>query len=304
MARSQMSENRQAIAVAISCFNRKDKTLASLAALFNQEPVGSVSLMVYLVDDGSTDGTGDAVSQAYPQVKIIPGDGNLFWNGGMRLAFAEALKSDYDYYLWLNDDTILYPDALKTLLATREHLAAQGQVKAIVAGSTQDPETGELTYGGYVQFGGLYPPFKCRPVPPGETAKLCDTMCGNVVLIPREVVQIIGNLDPALTHYAGDWDYGLRAKQQGGTVWVAPGYQGTCARNQLPAPGTAPDLAEGLKKIDRPKGLALQDVTLQPWEEWKLLMKRHGGILWPIFWLLPYRKLLWAIIFDRQSRDQ
>jgi GT2 family glycosyltransferase len=60
---------------------------------------------------------------------------------------------------------------------------------------------------------------------------MCDTMHGKCVLIPRSVVQIVGNLDPAFVHYIGDWDYGLRTRQEGCTVWIAPGYLGTCSLN-------------------------------------------------------------------------
>ena len=64
------------------------------------------------MDDASTDGTSDAVRQTYPQVKIFSGDGNLFWNGGMWGVFSEAMKDEPDYYLWLNDDTIIYPETV------------------------------------------------------------------------------------------------------------------------------------------------------------------------------------------------
>lgn len=283
------------IAVLITCFNRKQKTLDCLQALFNQVNVADVSLQVYLVDDGSTDGTGEAVQQKYPQVKVLQGDGNLFWNGGMRLAFDEASKDEPDFYLWLNDDTLLAPDALRTLLDTYYQLAETGLRKAIVAGSTRDPVTGVYTYGGKVQSRWWHP-LNLDSVEPTEKPQRCDTMCGNCVLIPREVAQVVGNLDPAFVHYAGDWDYGLRAKQKGCTVWIAPGYQGTCPANPKPQKQTNVTLGERINKVQQPKGLALEDVTLQPMKEWKVLTQRHAGFFWPIYWLLPYRRLLWLYI--------
>ena len=75
--------------------------------LINQDKIDKIDLNVYLVDDGSTDGTSEAVKKNFPQVNIIKGDGTLFWNGGMRVAFSKAMESEHDYYLWLNDDTIL-----------------------------------------------------------------------------------------------------------------------------------------------------------------------------------------------------
>lgn len=71
---------------------------------------------VYLTNDGCTDGTPEAIALQYPKVYIINGDGNLFWNRGMYTAWQEAAKKDYDFYIWLNDDTILLPNALRILL--------------------------------------------------------------------------------------------------------------------------------------------------------------------------------------------
>ncbi|NEO87008.1 MAG: glycosyltransferase family 2 protein [Spirulina sp. SIO3F2] len=292
------------LAVLLTCFNRKSKTLACLQTLFAQTGLNETTLTVYLVDDGSTDGTSAAVASQYPAVNVIPGTGQLFWNGGMHRAFAEALPQDYDGYIWLNDDTLLYPEAITSLLKTAQKLAAQGETTAIVAGSTRDAQTQSFTYGGMRQISPLLPPFKVRPVEPIAVPQRCDMMCGNIVLIPRAVAQKVGNLDPKITHYAGDWDYGLRAKQVGCTVWIAPGYQGTCADNPRPQPNQTVALAEGLNKIQQPKGLMLADVTLHPWEEWKHLMQRHGGWLWMVFWLLPYRRLWWQALRRRGAAAQ
>jgi GT2 family glycosyltransferase len=259
---------------------------------------------VYLVDDGSTDGTTAAVTESYPQVKILQGDGSLFWNGGTRKAFAEAINHDYDYYLWLNNDTFLYPNALSNLLETYRSLLKRGERRAIIAGSTCDPKTKTLTYGGVVRRS-RWRPLKFDLVEPGEQVKHCDTMNGNCVLIPREVVQVVGNLELAFTHYAGDWDYGLRAGKQGCTVWIAPGYVGTCSQNYQP--GSEADLpvnlGDGLKKIGQPKGLPVREQVLHPIGEWKVFAQRHGGLLWPIYWLIPYRRLLWnSLISGFQKR--
>jgi GT2 family glycosyltransferase len=285
------------IAVLMTCHNRKLKTLVTLESLFKQTLTSEIALSVYLVDDGSTDGTSEGVQQKYPQVKLFAGDGNLFWNGGMRIAFSEAMKDDPDYYLWLNDDTVLAPEALNTLLATSRELFEQGEKKAIVAGSTCDPDTGDFTYGGIVKITPLLP-FKFRFLKPTKVPQSCDSMNGNCVLIPRSVVDIVGNLDPAFIHYLSDWEYGLRARQKGCTVWIAPGYQGSCSPNPQSTKVAAANISEGLQKMNQPKGLAFQDATLQPWKEWKVFAQRHGGLLWPIYWLLPYRRLVWFSVLS------
>ena len=296
--------NRDRLAALLTCYNRSSKTLASLTALFSQEHNSGVTIDVYLVDDGSTDDTATAVSQRFPQVKILQGTGSLFWNGGMRIAFAQALQHDYDYYLWLNDDTVLYPNALETLLTTAQTLQKQGEELTLIAGSTCDPQTKALTYGGVVRRS-RWRPLKFDLIEPGEQVKRCDTINGNCVLIPRNVVQVVGNLDPAFTHYAGDWDYGLRAAQQGCSVWVAPGYVGTCSQNYQPDSAVSSQVqwSEGLKKIAQPKGLAVREQTLHPLGEWKVFAQRYAGLFWPIFWLIPYRRLLWISLLGQSQKD-
>src|SRR5215471_21751813 len=105
-------ENKIRVAVLMTCFNRKSMTLEALDTLFSQKHTDNLDVTVYLVDDNSSDGTGPAVVQRYPQVILLQGSGSLFWNGGMRKAFATALATGFDGYVWLNDDTRLEADAL------------------------------------------------------------------------------------------------------------------------------------------------------------------------------------------------
>jgi GT2 family glycosyltransferase len=275
------------LAVVMTCHNRRDKTLACLRRLFDQSdlPEG-LSIAVYLTDDGSSDGTSEAVRSAYPDVCVLKGDGNLFWNRGMRAAWDDALKGDYDFYLWLNDDTLLYPSAVKALLDTHRALGANGNDVNIVAGSTQDGDTGVLTYGGVVQSSRWHP-LKLNLVEPSSSLPLpCDTVNGNCVLIPRSVVQRVGNMDPFFTHGMGDYDYAFRARAEGCAVWVAPGFVGTCSRNSLKNSWMDGELRllQRLKKLNQPKGLPLR--------EWRVFTMRHTGILWPLFWLMPYGRTI------------
>lgn len=283
------------IAVLITCYNRKQKTLTCLNGLFQQVLPPETAFLVYLVDDGSTDGTAKAIQQTYPQVQVIQGSGNLFWNQGMRQAFGAAIQHNHDYHLWLNDDTVLYPDALATLLAASQKLIKQGNQWAIIVGSAQDPESGELTYGGVVRTSRWHP-LKYRKVAPTGALQLCDMMNGNCVLVPKSVFERLGNLDAAFSHSIGDFDYALRAKQQGCSVWVAPVYVGTCRRN--PPQSTVwnhPDLTlrERFKRVNQPKGL--------PFKEQKVFMQRHGGSFWFVYWSMPYIRLFLSSVFRRGS---
>lgn len=204
------------IAVLLTCHNRKEKTLQCLQALFNQKGLKiDYSISVFLVDDGSTDSTADLIKSQYPLVNIIQGNGDLYWNRGMRLAWhTAAATKEYDYYLWLNDDTFLQEKAIGTLLLNSFS-------KSIICGTTQSFGDKKATYGGYEKKSG-------DMIIPNGSFQKCDYFNGNCVLIPGEVFCLVGNLDSVFHHAVGDFDYGLRAKKMGVELFVAPEFIGTC----------------------------------------------------------------------------
>tara|TARA_B110000093_G_C12940931_1_gene397932 strand:+ start:996 stop:1826 length:831 start_codon:yes stop_codon:yes gene_type:complete len=191
-------------AILLTCFNRKDKTLACLKSLFEINN----KLDVYLVDDGSTDGTAKAIESTFPNVKIIKGSAELFWNRGMHLAWENARKANYDFYIWLNDDVELYPDALNELFSCSE----QCNNEVIISGIIENKERTLTIYGGSdVSKKIILANGQLNPI---------TNMNGNVVLVSKFVFNELGNLDPVFHHDLGDVDYGLRAKKKGINVFT------------------------------------------------------------------------------------
>lgn len=210
------------IAVLITCHNRKEKTLACLAALYKCAIPQGYVFSVFLVDDGCTDYTAKAVSEKFPAVTIIKGNGKLYWNRGMRLAWSTAAIKGFDYYLWLNDDTSLFKDGLIDLLAVIENKGND----IIVCGVTQSILSDTITYSGFKN--------RMMVMPNGEI-QACDSFNGNIVLIPNVVYQKVGNLDNKFSHSIGDLDYGLRAKKKGIDIYITTKAIAYCENNpQLP----------------------------------------------------------------------
>jgi GT2 family glycosyltransferase len=181
-------------AVLITSYNRKDQTIKCLEKLFE---INS-NFKVYLVDDCSNDNTKEEILSKFPMVDLILGDGNLFWNRGMHLAWQYALKNDYDFYLWLNDDVELEFNAFDELFTCAEFTNSQSIITGIIKSLNN-----EIIYGGYDKNKNLIiPNGKCNNV---------NYLNGNVVLIPKFVVDKIGILDPFFHHDLGDVEYGWRA---------------------------------------------------------------------------------------------
>ena len=214
------------IAVLLTVFNRKEGTLKCLANLRNVDLPEGYRIDIYMTNDGCTDGTPEAVREQFPEVTIVEGDGTLFWNRGMYKAWEAAAKAyDYDYYLWLNDDTFLMRNCLSELLDDVD----SANDKAIIVATIRSCHQEKTTYGGHVLNGeGLV-------VPNGKMQECC-TMNGNCVLIPRAVFKKCSNLDWTFRHAIGDLDYGYRARKAGFRIYSSKEWLGYCENNpKLPA---------------------------------------------------------------------
>ncbi len=218
------------IAVLMTVHNRRETTLGCLQRIGEMTYDRSwIHVDIYLTDDGCTDGTAEAVRTAFPEVQILSGDGSLFWNRGMATAWDKACEQDYDFYWWVNDDTLVFKDCLTRLLAC----SSLHDDRALIVGSTcasEDPDT--ITYGGW--RGHQLITDVCKEHD-------CDTFNGNLILIPRSVYQVIGTNDPYYRHSLGDTDYGLRASEAGFPSFIAPGTFGICDLHPRPSVWKDPD---------------------------------------------------------------
>jgi GT2 family glycosyltransferase len=248
------------IAVLLTVHNRKANTLECLENLYAQSDMNGIALDTYLVDDGCTDGTAEAIKERFPEVHIIKGDGHLYWNRGMWTAWNAAAKGDHDYYLWLNDDTYLQTDAIACLLAA----AKETNSESVIVGATTNKELSALTYGGRIK-GEI-------PRPSGKLVEV-DYFNGNIVLIPRCIFEKVGNLDYYFTHSKGDFDYGLRARKMGIKIYQAAQTIGICEAHPSIDKWCNPDIPflQRWKAMWRPNGM--------PPHETFHLERRHYGLM-------------------------
>lgn len=274
------------IAVLLTVFNRREKTLACLTALRRQSLPKGLILDVYLTDDNSADGTAETVQFYYPDINVFKGSGALFWAGGMRNSWSAALEGQYEYYLLLNDDTILYEDAISKLVDTSKRYETQG---AICLGATCD-ERGKVTYGGRSLVSRLGA--KSKMVFSETTDCECDLGNANIMLVPNKVVEKLGILSSVFTHGIADYDYTLRAKRNGFKVLVCAGFLGFCTNDHGKnwVSGNV-DLRSRIKFLMSPKGLA--------YNEYMYFMRSHFPLSVPSVFVKLWAKTFFPFIWDR-----
>lgn len=252
------------IAILITVFNRKEKTLRCLDSLRNTRELWSdrIKLTVYLTDDGSTDGTKEALlAQDYPfSLRVLQGDGTLFWNGGMIHSWKAALADgSYDGFLWLNNDTVVLPDFWEDVLKADVYSAEKYGKRGIYVGSTRDAKTGAFTYGGFVYVNKLTLKDQFM-IPDGVSFQACEAGHGNITYVSSEVVKRMGIFTEKYHHGGSDHDYTYLAHKAGFPVLVLPHYSGEC-ENDHPKEGRWEELS-ALPFRERLKALNLHNKLL------------------------------------------
>jgi len=138
----------------------------------------------------------------------------------MYFAWDTALrKFDYDFYLWLNDDTLIFENALKEVLTESENVNHE----SIIIGATCDQSKIFTTYGGWSDG---------KLISVNGNTQYCDYFNGNFVLVPKSVFKKLGNLDYFYRHTSGDFDYGYRARKMGIKLILSGNFIGICERDK------------------------------------------------------------------------
>ena len=228
------------VAILVTCYNRRETTVRCLRSLIPQLGVYDA---VFLLDDGSTDGTAATVAADFPSISVMTGDGRLYWAKGMRKAWETAVaeRGDWDGYLWLNDDTELRPDALAMMMAANDG-------ERIVVGDLENSK-GEVVYG--MRQGGLF--------------------TGNCVFVPRKVYERLGMICCDYSHAWADSDYAMRAKRTGVGI-VSAGVVGRARWHPNRPSLKGLSLKDRMALLWHPKGWNVHDLWLYRRRNWGYLV--------------------------------
>ena len=271
------------IAVLMTTYNRKDKTVNCIESLINGNP--SLDLRFVITDDKSSDGTAQVITEKFGKaVHVIEGTGDLFWNGGMRISMGYALNKlscnpdSFDYALLVNDDVEFYEGAIEKLLMRLNETGGSA-----IAGATEN-EKGEMTYGCVIKTSKHFAKFDL--LKPSDEVKQADTFNCNCVLVCKDVFLDVGLTDKKLKHSMADYDYGMMMRKKGYIIINGKGYSGKCSDNDISGSwrDTSLPAKERIAKKESPKGL--------PAGDWFYFVKKNYGLLPAIYHsITPYVRI-------------
>ena len=217
-----MTSERPEIAVIILTINQKDKTLRCLE---NFRAVHRPPYLIFLWDNGSTDGALDAVRAIYPDVALASSPHNLGVASGRNAAAELAIsKLDPAYLFFIDNDMTVSPGFLSVLHAPFAEDQRLAQTTGKIAWQIDEADSGagpRVIYGA----GGCRVSFwrgDTNHVGYGEVDKgqydapgAC-IVSGGCMLVRTSVFQELGGFDPLFDPYGPeDLDFGLRARKKG-----------------------------------------------------------------------------------------
>ncbi|GIV65414.1 MAG: glycosyl hydrolase [Bellilinea sp.] len=209
------------VGVVILAWNHKKDTLECLDSMLRSV---EISPIIIVVDNGSTDGTLETIEMLNEKrVKVLRSEKNLGVSGGYNLGLSYCFNMNCDYILITNNDVLFDKFMLNELVkfASKQtdvgivipkiyHYFMKNKIWMIGARWRKFPPTLKMIGYNENDSNKYKLPIQLEYVP---------SCC---YLISRNVIDKIGYFDEGYFFYFDDWDYSLRVRNAGFSIWLNP----------------------------------------------------------------------------------
>jgi hypothetical protein len=208
------------LAIVVLNWNRKDDTLACLDSLAKAELGGAT---VWVVDNGSRDGSVAAVRDRHPWVRVIELAANEGFAGGNNAGIRAALEAGARGVYLLNNDTVVAADFLHPLLWILHDHDRVGAISSLALRADRpdliDAAFLDIYFGhGIVWHYGV----NALPGEGFDQPREIDAGIGCGMLFSAEALRDVGLLDEAYFAYHEEVDWCFRARQAGYRIFYQP----------------------------------------------------------------------------------
>ncbi|HXL15772.1 MAG TPA: glycosyltransferase family 2 protein, partial [Methylomirabilota bacterium] len=199
----------------VLAMNQLRMTRECLTSLLALDPAPE---RVLLVDNGSTDGTAEAVRAEFPGVEVLRLEKNLYFAGGVNEGIRRALEEGADSILLLNNDVVLERGSLAALRRALE----EDPRRAAVSPKIYYYDAPDVIWfaGGVVTWGLIrHRGVNVKEEKLRDAGREVDYVSGAAALLSRGALESVGLLDPDYVMYVEDVDWCARARERGWVLW-------------------------------------------------------------------------------------
>lgn len=205
------------ILVIIITYNAIKWAEKCFSSLYNS----TVPLDIYVIDNGSTDGTQEYIINQYPNILFHQSPTNLGFGRANNIGIKYAIENNYEYIYLLNQDAWVLPDTLEKLINTQKRHPEYGILSPFQAQSNM--KSLDINFVSWVcsynynnqLFNDLYweNTQDIYSVPMVMAAHW---------LISRKCFLKVGGFSPTFTHYGEDNNYANRTSYHGFKIGIVP----------------------------------------------------------------------------------
>ena len=243
-----MDDRSSVWAVLITHGGAEEITAACIESLLAQD---YPALTVLLVDNASFDGSGARLRDRFPRISYLNTGANLGYTGGNNRGIAHALENGADYVFVLNNDTVVEPRCVSTLVDSATRAPGVGAVAPKIL-YHDDPNL--IWYAGgdysFVRALGLHRRELERD-DPAEAPRLDEItfITGCAFLMPAKVARETGGFREDFFIYCEDVELSLRLARAGYRMYYQPAAR--MLHRERPARGLASPFATMLRDRNR-----------------------------------------------------
>lgn len=184
---------------------------------------------VYIIDNGSTDGTQELIKSKYKNFVFYQSESNLGFGKANNLGFKLALEDECTNFLLLNQDASITWDEIKYL---SEQQSINNEYGILSPLHKYNETTVDKLHLKSIHKNGLeyFNDLLCGKL----TKEIYEIDYTNAAiwLISKECIENVGGFDPLFPHYGEDSEYAQRIKHFGYKIGLCPTVKGYHFRQQ------------------------------------------------------------------------
>lgn len=181
----------------------------------------SIPLDVYVVDNGSTDGSQNYIKSCYPNIHFYQSEINLGFGRANNIGMQYALDNNYDYVYLLNQDAWVMPDTVEKLIDIHKENPGYGILSPFQLQANMqhlDANFASWVCSWEANKFLLDDLYFCNR----KTIYSVPMVMAAHWLISKSCLHKVGGFSPTFPHYGEDVNYANRAKYHAFKVGIVP----------------------------------------------------------------------------------
>lgn len=240
------------VATIIVSWNVRDYLAECISSVYADLRYSGLTGDVWIVDNGSTDGTLDLLDNLFPNTHVIANQKNLGFGAANNQGMAGAAAANPRFFFFLNPDTLVRPGAMRQMVQCLESCPETGMVSPRLVYSDGRLQDSAFAFPGVAQLlfelwplperfydtrlNGRYPRRFYRPDAPPFAI---DHPLGAAMMVRRDVAEKTGGFDESFHMYCEEIDWCWRIRDAGWSIYSVPAaeivHYGGESTKQVPA---------------------------------------------------------------------